>query len=330
MVNQVYTFIKMGSRYVGTFKDGLPEGNGVCTYISGNRYEGEWSGNAPHGEGTMYYTNGRVYRALWRHGKPIKVFVADEKYTSLDHIDVDVDQEVKIWAVIVGVSRYTHMPVLNYSDDDAYRIYAFLKSPEGGALKDDQIRILIDEEATRDGILEAMQHTFYRADENDVVMLYFSGHGLKGTFLPIDYDGFENTIRHDEIREILSQSKAKNKVCFADACHSGSMSGTKSGYQLKLDEFYDRLGRSDQSLAFMLSSKSEEYSLEDGGLRQGIFSHYLLRGMKGEADMDGDQQVTIRELFDFVHYQVRKYTGNLQTPVLTGTFDQNMPIAMIR
>ena len=79
------------------------------------------------------------------------------------------------------------MPPLRYTDDDAYQVYAFLKSPEGGALPDKQVRILIDEQATRQNILDAMRTIFLRADENDVVMFYFSGHGLKGaSFIPVD------------------------------------------------------------------------------------------------------------------------------------------------
>ena len=84
------------------------------------------------------------------------------------------------------------MPALRYTDDDAYRIYAFLKSPEGGALKDEQISILVDEAATRANILRQMEQTFSKAGPNDLVFLYFSGHGLKGSFLPIDFDGFNN------------------------------------------------------------------------------------------------------------------------------------------
>ena len=80
------------------------------------------------------------------------------------------------------------MPVLRYTDDDAYRFYAFLKSPEGGALPDEQIRILIDEEATREGVLEAMADVFGQAGPKDLVLFYFSGHGLNGSFLPIDFD----------------------------------------------------------------------------------------------------------------------------------------------
>ena len=39
------------------------------------------------------------------------------------------DEDVKIYAMIVGVARYDHMPTLKYTDDDAYKIYAFLQKP---------------------------------------------------------------------------------------------------------------------------------------------------------------------------------------------------------
>ena len=60
--------------------------------------------------------------------------------------------------------------------------------------------------------------------------------------------------------------------------------------------------------ALLMSSKGEEYSLEDQGLRQGIFSHYLIRGLKGEADKNKNKIVTIQELYDFVFKKVRNYT----------------------
>ena len=82
--------------------------------------------------------------------------------------------------------------------------------------------------------------------------------------------------------------------------------------------------------ALLMSSKGEEYSLEDGGLRSGIFSHFLVKGLKGEADTSGDKIVSVRELFNFVYKQVRLYTGNVQTPTLTGQFDDNMPVAAVR
>ncbi|HEX5626159.1 MAG TPA: caspase family protein, partial [Saprospiraceae bacterium] len=285
-----------GSRYVGEFVDGEPFGRGSCYYSNGDRYQGRWENHAPQGEGTMYFVSGLSYTAQWDRGQATKVVDRKKHFVFDSTIAVDRNPEVKIWAVLIGISRYAHMPSLKYSDDDTYKIYAFLKSPEGGALRDEQIRILIDEDATKLNILQAINQVFMKADENDVVMLYYSGHGLEGTFLPIDYDGKSNLLQHEDVKALFDRSLAKHKVCYVDACHSGSLLATKGPYSKSLFEFYEALDHSRGGTAFVLSSKSKEFSLEDGGLRQGVFSHFLIKGLKGGADRDHDHTITIKEL----------------------------------
>lgn len=330
-----YTYLD-GSYFEGDFKNGLPEGNGICYYANGDRYEGGWKNNAPHGEGVMYFEAGTVYGAIWNGGYPIKKINASQKpkvqRTNQQNTNlVEHSKEVKIWAVIVGIASYNHMPTLKYTDDDAYQIYAFLKSPEGGAIPDERIALLIDESATRKSILSQMENTFSKADENDVIMLYYSGHGLPGSFLPIDFDGYNNIIQHHEVKEILEKSKAKHKICFADACHSGSLLAMKSPFNAtRMNSFFDGFENASAGTALFTSSKSEEVSMETSGLRQGIYSHYLIRGLGGEADYDGNKIVTIDELYRFVNRNVRSYTSNRQTPVIAGNYDGNMPVSIVR
>ena len=77
-------------------------------------------------------------------------------------------------------------------------------------------------------------------------------------------------------------------------------------------------------------SKSEETSLESSGLRQGVFSHFLIRGLKGEADVDANKVVSIIELYNFINDNVRSYTGLRQSPVLKGDYDDKMTVSVIR
>ncbi len=323
-----------GTRWIGEFKDGLPYGKGVCFYSNGDRYDGEWQNNAPNGEGIMKFATGRVYGAVWANGIILKELDSNESVPSTP-VSVDVDKRVKIYAVIVGVGRYSAMPSLKFTDDDAFRFYSFLKSPEGGALPDNQIAVLVDESATRENILRTMREYFLKADANDVVMLYFSGHGLEGCFLPVDYDGFNNKLRHEEIKQVFNQSKAKHKLCIADACHSGSLNldnrfAAKGPVNVTLDRYYQAFEDSDGGIALLMSSKAEELSLEDHGLRQGVFTYFILRGLKGAADTDSNQLITVDELYQYVYIKVREYTTGAQTPVLTGKFDKNMPVAVRR
>ena len=320
-----------GSRYVGTFKNSYPQGEGTCFYSNGDKYVGGWQNHAPHGEGIMYYKHGRVLGALWENGQVIRELENGDPSIGDEYVEVEQSSEVKIWAVVVGVARYKHMPVLKYTDDDAYHTYAFLKSPEGGALPDNQIKVLIDEDATRSNILRTMRNVFLRADENDVVIMYFSGHGLPGSFLPVDFDGYNHKVAHEDVKRIFNESKAKHKLCLADACHSGTLMAMRDAtLKNTLKKYYTAFDNSDGGTALLMSSKGEEYSLEDKGLRQGIFSHYLIRGLKGEADRNGNKIVTIQELYDYVYKKVRNYTGNAQSPTLSGEFDSRMPVAVIR
>ena len=116
----------------------------------------------------------------------------------------------------------------------------------------------------------------------------------------------------------------------ADACHSGSLLAARTASNIEISRYYNALEESKGGTALLLSSKSEEYSLEDKGLRSGIFSHFLIRGLKGEADSDNNKIVTITELFTFVYKQVRLYTGNIQTPTITGSYDAQMPVSFVR
>jgi hypothetical protein len=340
----VYIYKEGSARYEGEFKSKKPHGNGTCTYANGERYAGEWMDGAFGGKGTLYLRDATEVTGYWLGGeyvgkdapanyKPVAVAkpaepAAPAQPVAKQPVELPIS---KVWAVVVGVAAYDHMPVLRYTDDDAYRFYAFLKSLEGGALPDEQVKVLIDEDATRENVLNTIAELFDQAGPNDLVIFYFSGHGLNGSFLPIDFDGFNNKIAHEEIAAAFNKCKAKFKLCLADACHSGSLIALRSvETEPVLVQYYQNLSKSVSGTALIMSSKAEETSLESQGLRQGVFSHFLIRGLKGEADKNKDKVVSVQELFDFIYHNVRDYTGNRQSPVIKGTYDPGMPVSGVR
>ncbi len=321
-----------GDKYTGTFKEGKPDGYGKVAYSNGERYEGQMQNGAFHGVGTLYRSSGAV-KGVWRQGMLIKmagereVMVSENNNTNAPSSTSSRAKQPQIYAVIVGIAAYDHMPTLNYTDDDAYRFFAFLKSPEGGALSDDRIKILIDEDATKKNILTTANKVFSQASADDVVIFYFSGHGLRGSFLPIDYDGYNNKLFHSEVKALLENCDAKLKLCIADACHSGSLLALRGNVDSQLEDYYNRLAESKPGTVLIMSSKSNETSLESSGLRQGVFSHFLIRGLKGEADKDQDSFIGVSELFNYIEYNVRTYTRNRQFPIMKGEYDPNTPLA---
>lgn len=306
--------------YVGSFKNGKADGYGVCYYGNKDKYVGEWKNHTFHGKGTMYTAQGEILDGLWEAGELI---TKTQGQTTPKH-------QPKIWAVVVGVADYTSLKSLNYTDDDAYRMYSFLKSPEGGAVPDEQIRLLIDDSATKKKIVTAIHEVFSKANEEDIVFFYFSGHGLKEAFLPSDFDGTQNKVFHKEIVALLDQSKAKHKICIVDACHAGGIANLKSGADLTASKLYQAFEQSAGGTVFIVSSKQEESSIEDRGLRQGIFTHFLIKALRGLADKDGNEVVTVKEAFQYIETNVTAYTNNYQTPIIYGQYDENMPISVLR
>lgn len=326
---------KDGSVYTGEFINGKGEGNGKCKYANGDKYEGGWKNHAPHGQGIMHFAKGTIYAAIWDNGVPKQkiastsppIIAQETKTTPINK----TDKKTKIYALIAGVASYNHMPSLKYTDDDAYQLYAFLKSPEGGAIPDDNIKIIIDEAVTRKSLLQELHNISAKADADDVVLIYLSGHGLDGAYVPSDFDGHKNQVSYSDILETLDNSAAKHKLFITDACHSGSMvASARTPYNVALENFYSAYSAVDGGTAIMMSSKKEEVSLEYGGLRQGVFSHFLIKGLKGPADTNNDKLITISELYNYVSINVKSYTANAQNPSIIGDFDKEMPVGWVR
>jgi uncharacterized caspase-like protein len=238
---------------------------------------------------------------------------------------------MKVWVVVVGVADYRHIDKLNYTDDDAYRMYAFYKSPEGGSLPDSQIRVLIDEDATRDNVMQALNSVYSRAASNDAIIFFFSGHGARDAFITQEYNRTDNRglLMHSEIQAIFDRSAARYKYIIADACHSGSWAQKGVKGSATEQQYYQAFERSRGGFVLLLSSMGNEYSLESSGFRQGIFSHFLIRGLKGEADANGDNVVSIIELYEFVESRVAQTTERRQNPVLSGDYKGNPPVSIV-
>jgi hypothetical protein len=248
-----------------------------------------------------------------------------------------VNPNAKVWAVIVGIATYEHIQPLTYTKDDAYRMYAFYKSPEGGSLPDRQITLLIDEDATRKNIMKAIQNTYSQAGKEDIVIFYFSGHGAEGAFITsefdnVDFEDYKGLLLHEELQSVFKQSQAKYKYLIADACHAGTLteSTSRQTETRSRGTYYQAFEQSKGGFVLLLSCMGDEVSLETRGVRQGVFSHYLLRGLKGESDSNNDKIVSVVELFDYVDANVKNFTRGKQNPVISGNYDEALPIAIVR
>lgn len=230
--------------------------------------------------------------------------------------------ESKTFLVSIGVSDYSHYPFrvmsLRLPIRDAKTvvdIYSInrTKKKDNGSI--DYV-LLLDSLATKDRIVRAMNKVYRQADEDDIVVFFFSGHGYNGGFCAYDGD-----VEYSDIRKVMSKSKSKNKMIFADACRSGGLRGERYTTSLSNDSTEKKA-----NVMLLLSSRTNENSIERTDMKNGFFTEYLKKGLGGNADTNRDRTITAKELFDFVSKGVAEISYDKQHPVMWGNFDDNMPV----
>ena len=274
---------------------------------------------------TNYQTPSPSYNQTSQPSTNYYTPLTQSEHDALLQLLESIESEVNVYAVIVGVSNYIDSDLnLNYPAHDAYSFYDFLTSDNGGNIPTSNIQLLLNENATMTKIKLAMNTVFKNAGPNDVVYFYFSGHGGdEGYFLTYD----EQALVYSLIDNSFNLSKAKNKICIADACYAGI-----NGEKVKTTSLPYDLGvlNSEPSMPKLMSCRANEKSIEYGNLEHGVFTYYLIEGLKGVANINGDDIITITELFNYVKSNVEKYTGYLQNPILNGISDPKMPMAVVK
>lgn len=266
------------------------------------------------------------------------------------------------WAVVIGISKYSHpdIPNLRYAHRDAQAFYDFLKSPNGGAFPDDHLLVLTNDKATRANVQTAIFDFLKQTRKEDLVMIFFSGHGLsrgRGYSYFVTYDTNPNQIEQtafnmEEIRTALRKSiHAERVAIFADACYSGAVNdyikGTRSTRveENLINRYLVEMGKTKPGIISFTSCAENEISGEAWLFwEHGIFTFVLISGLGGKvtdtegrvksfesADTNQDGIVTVGELSQYVTKYVPGYTKNKQNPqVSKSNFDPNTPLSVIR
>lgn len=222
--------------------------------------------------------------------------------------------EAKTYLVSVGIADYSGYPAavnnLRLTVQDAKTIAA-IYNINGSA----EYSLLLDSKATKENIIKTTENLFSLAGKDDTVIFFFSGHGYPGGFCACDGE-----IGYDEIRDAMKDSKCQNKMMFVDACHSGGIRVNSSRSNSAVE------AAKKANVILFLSSRTNEYSIERADMKNGYFTTFLQKGLRGNADTNRDRVITAKELFLFVHKGVSDISGGMQHPVMWGKFNDNIPV----
>lgn len=224
---------------------------------------------------------------------------------------IPIGLEAKVYLVSVGIADYPGTSSdLALPVRDAQTV-TWLYSKNSAM----QYCQLLDKEATKDKIVAAMNKVFSGAGADDIVVFFYSGHGYAGGFCAYDGD-----LPYKEIRKSMAKSKCRNKMIFADACFSGKIRTGGSSSQSEVTD------AKKANVMLFLSSRSNETSIERRSMKNGFFTTYLQKGLRGGADINKDRIITAKELFDYVHTNVVELSTGKQHPVMWGKFSDDMPV----
>ncbi len=241
------------------------------------------------------------------------------------------------YALVIGVAAYKNLPAsaqLEYPNRDAEDIYTALISPEGGQFPAENVHKLVNERATIANVRQELEHWLPSVTKpNDRVLVYFAGHGFvsggKAYLAPYDVDihNIADTAYPMSAlgEDIGGKIQGKWKVLITDACHSGAITPATDRAQVN-----QTLLDLHKSLFSLTASRDREQSFESAnwGGGHGIFTYYVVKGIEGEADTNGDGVVSADELAEYVHTNVRLATNAQQNPTSErGSFDPDMVLA---
>ncbi len=259
------------------------------------------------------------------------------------------------FALLIGVAKYAspHIPPLPETVlNDARDLAALLQRPERAGYKPKNVRVLLDEQATREGILEGLRWLAKRAGEHDTAVVFFSGHGgrveegpQRGSYLlPFDTDPTNpqaSALSSEQFTAALNAIRTQKLLVLIDACHSGGSADPKSAFDqdgaaLKRGvtaEMYDALKRGSGRIV-LASSRPEEFSYVLPGAPNSLFTQCLLEALDGKAGHDGEGYIRIFDVVAYVFREVARRAaavGGAQHPIFkVDMMDENFAVALYR
>jgi hypothetical protein len=233
----------------------------------------------------------------------------------------------KAWAVLVGINHYedAHIAGLKVCVDDVAAIHqALAGSYQVAKLLTDATP---DRLPTRANILGELSTIAQTAGEGDLLLFYFSGHGVaeKGESYLLARDTRLTALKHTaiamrDVRELIGQSPARAKVIVLDACHSGASIGKAE--TIMTPEFIQHVFEEAEGMAVLASCKQGQRSWEWPERKRSVFTYYLLEALNGKADLDRKKFVTVSDANRYVTDGVKSWAAQNsvpQTPTLQYT-----------
>jgi hypothetical protein len=224
------------------------------------------------------------------------------------------------FALLIGVSEYEpELQPLPSAVKDVEAMQRILLHPEIGGFDE----AIVLRNTPKLEIEVAIFNLFTNRKKEDLLLLYFSGHGIvtehnefflstrstrthEGKLIP------PTAVAANYIHQQMQQSKSRHQVIILDCCYSAAFTKGLHAKDGNTVNIVNQLGG--EGRAILTASNSTQYAFEQEGFDLSLYTHFLVEGIeKGIADKDNDGWVSVEELHNFVCHKVKE-TSPAMTP----------------
>ncbi|NER36758.1 MAG: caspase family protein [Oscillatoria sp. SIO1A7] len=234
-------------------------------------------------------------------------------------------------ALLIGVSEYGEgIPSLSAPPNDVAAVERVLKDPKMGYF--DEVTPVINPDVPT--MQTAIERTFKNLAKNDLVLLFFSGHGItddnnrlylttKGTAK----DFYKATsVPASFIQDMSQECYAKRQVIILDCCYSGAFAEGWQAKSMGLD-LQKELGAEGRVVLTSSSATQTSFQKEDAELS--LYTQYWVEGIAtGAADIDGDGKIYARELHEYAKDKVREARPKQKPEIISDKEGYNILLSL--
>ncbi len=206
--------------------------------------------------------------------------------------------------ISIGLSSYLDQQIRSrkYASHDAETVAKYFET--FGGVPVSNIHLLTDRKATHSQIEKALREWLpTRPIKNGIVVVYFSGQAMvspAGQIMLVPYDGAKAATRLYRLRSLESVISKLN-LQQAILVFEGNVSPIQDNPKTSVTPQWESHG--DETIR-LIAVEGLGKGFDDETHRHGLFTYYLLRGLRGEADTNHDGKVTLGEISGFVRQKV--------------------------
>jgi hypothetical protein len=271
--------------------------------------------------------------------------------------EAESNVKVQLWAVVIGISLYKQdnqsgsgpaVSNLKYAADDAQSMYDFLLSSQGGSFPETNIKLLLDEQATKKNVEQALEW-LKQAQPHDYYVFFIAAHGAIGPSNGESGEKVPYFVLHDTdpqdmpgtaidmrvLGEMVEKKLPQKGLVICDTCHSAgvvdhSNRGVSSLSIPATPLFVKEINSLSKGVGFLLAAGQLEASKELDNLGHGVFTYCLLNALRGEADFNQDDKINFCEVGNYLVEEVPKIVADQHVLVMPNTIDANfLPLSLV-